>query len=115
MTTWQHAANEWADATCNALQGVRNIRDGIATHDEVIADLERQIAHCRESDNLATQAGAAEEREVCASALNISRSEASLMAGEMTAQEWRTVAAILKALQIRICKPNSTTQLIGHS
>ena len=34
-----------------------------------------------------------------AAMLNLTRSEAQLMAGEMTAQEWRTVSAILKALQ----------------
>lgn len=38
----------------------------------------------------------------CANILNINRSEASLMAGEMAAQEWRTVEAILKALQSRM-------------
>lgn len=46
--TWQHAANEWADATCNALQWIRNIRDGVSTPDAAIADLEAQIKHCRE-------------------------------------------------------------------
>ena len=37
--------------------------------------------------------------EECASMLNLTRSEAQLMAGEMTAQEWRTLSAVLKALQ----------------
>ena len=46
--TWKHAANEWADATCNAVQWLRNIRDGISTPDAAIADLEAQIQHCRE-------------------------------------------------------------------
>jgi len=44
----------------------------------------------------------AEVREECARMLNLTRSEAQLMAGEMTAQEWRTVAAVLKALQARM-------------
>ena len=42
------------------------------------------------------------EREACTNALNLSRSDVQLMAGEMTAQEWRTVSAVLKALQSRM-------------
>ncbi len=38
----------------------------------------------------------------CAGCLCLSRSEAQLMAGEMSAQEWRTVSAVLKALQSRM-------------
>jgi hypothetical protein len=38
----------------------------------------------------------------CADILSINRSEAQLMAGEMTASEWRTVAAVLKWLQSRM-------------
>lgn len=38
----------------------------------------------------------------CADTLSINRSEAQLMAGEMSASEWRTVAAILRALQSRM-------------
>lgn len=47
-----------------------------------------------------------EEREACANELKLTRSEALLMAGEMTAQEWRTVAAVLRALQARM-RPTS--------
>lgn len=43
-----------------------------------------------------------EEQEKCANILNLSRSDALLMAGEMTAQEWRTVAAVLRALQAQM-------------
>ncbi len=46
----------------------------------------------------------AAEREACASALNISRSEALLACGEMTAQEWRTVSAVLRWMQTRIAR-----------
>ena len=55
-------------------------------------------------DALAEFAGLAGaiEREACANTLNLTRSDALLMAGEMTAQEWRTVAAVLKALQSRM-------------
>ena len=49
MKTWQHAANEWADATCNALQWMRNVRDGISTPDEAIAAIESDIRHSRDS------------------------------------------------------------------
>ena len=42
------------------------------------------------------------EREVCADMLNLTRSDAQLMAGEMTAQEWRTLSAVLVALQKRM-------------
>lgn len=35
----------------------------------------------------------------CASLLTLTRSEAQLMAGEMTLQEWRTLSAVLCALQ----------------
>lgn len=42
------------------------------------------------------------ERAACANMLNLSRSDALLMAGEMTAQEWRTLSAVLVALQQRM-------------
>lgn len=42
------------------------------------------------------------ERKACANGLNMTRSEALLMAGEMTAQEWRTVLAVLVSLQSRM-------------
>ena len=48
--SWKHAANEWADATCHALQGLRNIRDGISTPEEVIALVEADMQHCHETD-----------------------------------------------------------------
>jgi hypothetical protein len=42
-----HCANEWADATMSALDGLRNVRDGVSTPDQVIAILEANIDHCR--------------------------------------------------------------------
>lgn len=45
-----------------------------------------------------------QERTRCAKLLEISRSEACLLAGEMTAQEWRTVAAVLAALKARMLR-----------
>jgi hypothetical protein len=46
--TWQHVANEWADMATNAMQGVRNIIDGIAKPEEVIANLNFCYSHCAE-------------------------------------------------------------------
>jgi hypothetical protein len=43
----------------------------------------------------ALQAARADERELCAAALELSNQELLLMAGEMTAQELRTVKAVL--------------------
>ena len=56
--------------------------------------------------NAAISAIAGFERDKCANILNLRRSEASLMAGEMTAQEWRTVSAVLQALQTRMRNTN---------
>ena len=36
---WPHIANEYADATCNGIQWLRNIRDGISTVDDALADM----------------------------------------------------------------------------
>jgi len=54
--SWRHAANEWADATCNALQGLRNIKAGISTLDDGIADVLRSIEHCRAAQPTAAEA-----------------------------------------------------------
>lgn len=45
---------------------------------------------------------AAKEREACAKLLELSTSELLLMAGEITAQELRTVKAVLSCLAARI-------------
>ncbi len=45
---------------------------------------------------------ASAERERCAMALDVTRAEVSLAAGEMTAQEWRTCQAVLRWMQHRI-------------
>ena len=46
---WKHAANEWADTACNALQWLRNIQEGISTPDIAVADVKAQIKRCRET------------------------------------------------------------------
>jgi uncharacterized membrane-anchored protein len=60
----------------------------------------------------AMRAAISAEREACANSLNLSRSEALLMAGEITAQEWRTVTAVLKSLQARM---RSNVELSGRA
>ncbi|SDX15768.1 hypothetical protein SAMN05518669_103426 [Variovorax sp. YR634] len=45
---WQHVANEWADMATNAMQGVRNIIDGITKPEDVIANLNFCYSHCAE-------------------------------------------------------------------
>ena len=51
-TTWRpdmaHLANEWADCAMNGLQGLKNIRDGISTTDEVIEIIVSNLAHCKD-------------------------------------------------------------------
>mgnify|MGYP000278816477 CR=1 FL=1 len=42
------------------------------------------------------------ERQRCADLLAVTRSDASLAAGEMTAAEWRTCSAVLAWLQRRM-------------
>lgn len=44
----------------------------------------------------------AEEREACASLLTLTPAEVRLMAGELTAQEMRTVQAVLAGLQAQM-------------
>jgi hypothetical protein len=41
-------------------------------------------------------------RRQCADILKITRAEAQLMAGELTADEWRTLSAVLAALRWKI-------------
>lgn len=51
----------------------------------------------------AMRAAVAEERERCAMLLsNVTRADVSLVAGELSAQEWRTCAAVLRWMQSRI-------------
>lgn len=45
--TWQHAANAYAEALVNALQDVRNIRDGIISCNDVIARIAASAQSCR--------------------------------------------------------------------
>ena len=53
------------------------------------------------------QAHAGEQRQTCANKLNPSRAEVMLHCGEMTAAEWRTVAAVLRWMQTRVLGPNT--------
>ena len=47
-------------------------------------------------------AGTNASRACARDILKLTRSDVSLMAGEMSAQEWRTVDAVLRALRARI-------------
>jgi hypothetical protein len=39
-----HALNEWADLGCNAIQWLKNIKDGISTADEALAEMSSNYA-----------------------------------------------------------------------
>lgn len=47
-----NAANEWADAACNSVVWLKNIRDGISTPEEALKEMEANIARIRASSNL---------------------------------------------------------------
>lgn len=47
MTTWQHVANEWADAATNGVAYLRNVEEGLSPVGECIDNLLADIAHCR--------------------------------------------------------------------
>ena len=48
------------------------------------------------------ESGKETERQRCANKLNLTKSEIRLMCGEMTAQEMRTVQAVLKGVRAKI-------------
>lgn len=39
VPNWQHIANELADATCNGIQWIKNVRDGISSADDAINEM----------------------------------------------------------------------------
>jgi hypothetical protein len=43
----RHIANEWADMATNGMQWLRNIRDGISTVEDAIANMDDNYKHCR--------------------------------------------------------------------
>lgn len=45
----RHVTNEWADMASNAIQGVRNIADGISTSAEVLELLLLNLKHCQDT------------------------------------------------------------------
>lgn len=47
-----NVANEWADAACNSVVWLKNIRDGISTPEEALKEMEANIARIRASSNL---------------------------------------------------------------
>ncbi len=48
LSAISHESNEWADVATNGLQWLKNVRDGISTIDDAVADMERGIKHCRQ-------------------------------------------------------------------
>lgn len=44
---FRHVANEWADMACNGLQWLRNIRDGLSTVDDALAEMEANVKRIR--------------------------------------------------------------------
>lgn len=42
-----HVANEWADGLCNAKIWMMNVRDGIATFNEAMLAIQKDIDHSR--------------------------------------------------------------------
>lgn len=64
--TAQHIGNEFADMACNGVQWLRNIRDGISTVDEALAEMEANLTRIRglqaESYNAAVEEAAAAQR-----------------------------------------------------
>ncbi|MBN3815862.1 hypothetical protein G3N57_04235 [Paraburkholderia sp. Se-20369] len=49
---WPHIANEWADAACNGVQWIKNIRDGVSTAADALAEMETNMARIRACGNL---------------------------------------------------------------
>lgn len=47
-----NVANEWADAACNSVVWLKNIRDGISTPEEALKEMEANIARIRAASNL---------------------------------------------------------------
>lgn len=47
-----NVANEWADAACNSVVWLKNIRDGISTPEEALKEMEANIARIRASSDL---------------------------------------------------------------
>lgn len=44
---WQHVANEYADELCNALQWMKNVKEGISTIEAAIEDTQKGLARCQ--------------------------------------------------------------------
>lgn len=44
----RHIANEWADMACNGIQWLHNIKEGISTADEALANMAENLRHCQE-------------------------------------------------------------------
>ena len=82
------------------------VRQGARTHyvphDEFVSHSYDAAEMTPLHDASALDAVMAAERDRCARRLDVSRADVLLAAGELTAGEWRTVAAVLRWMQSRI-------------
>ena len=58
LSDWPHAANDWADAACNGVQWLKNIRDGISTAAEALVEMQLNIDRIRSQSSLHRPAAA---------------------------------------------------------
>lgn len=49
----EHEANEWADAACNGVVWLRNIRDGISTPQQALTEMESNLTRIRDEHTAA--------------------------------------------------------------
>jgi len=49
----KRAENEWADMATNGLQWLRNIRDGMSTTQDALANMEECLGHCQSASKAA--------------------------------------------------------------
>jgi hypothetical protein len=76
VTDEWHCTNEWADMATSGLQWLRNVRDGVSTTGDAIANMEQLLAHCQ-------QVGASQHPAVAPSASPAQGGEAALLAAAM--------------------------------
>jgi len=98
---WSHVADEWADMAASGMDWLRNIRDGISTPGEALADMNESLAHCRAVAREAAEARTVEGvdpdlvavREIVASIY-----ENALLAAAVRQGAWDETAVVKAAL-----------------
>lgn len=61
---WRHAANEWADVATNGIVVLQNVRDGITTFDDAIAEWRKNVERARASQPTTPRLAVATPAEV---------------------------------------------------